>query len=408
MLTLYKIAIIVLAAAVFSGCNFDRFARPTQQEMEITKALNRGTSKQGPKVTVPLRFALGTTMLSVRLNGSKKRYTFMLDTGAYCAVTSQVAHALNLPPVTSMPMVDVTGKKRTTQLVHLKSISAGKARVDDLSAFVISSSNPMLQFLKAGSFDGILGSNFLKHFRITLNYPRKTISLEKSHAFPTGTTPIAFSAPIQLGGAPMFECSIEGIKLSGTIDTGAHGITIPSSIMPSLKRDRNLRYNVTKGGASGGMYGISKRDYIVRLAHLQIGSIMLKNVTARTSNTPAVLLGKRFFDNYLTIIDYPRRQLLFQPLGDHYKDEDTSSYGIALYKQNNIVRIIGIWQHSQAAQSPLRVGDEVVRIDGRLASDYSMYALRKLFRERTTPIKLTYKDRQGHLHQVTLHKAPLV
>jgi predicted aspartyl protease len=408
MLTFHKITAIVLTAWLLLGCNIDRLGDPSPQDTLIEKALNQGTIKKTSKATVPLRFSIDTTLVKVRLNGSKKTYTFMLDTGAYCAVTSRVARALNLPKISSIPMVDTTGKKHTTQLVHVKSISVGKTRVDDLSAFVISSSNPMLQFFTPGSFDGILGSNFLKHFRVTLNYPRKTMSLEKSHAFQAGATPIAFSTPSHLGAAPTFDCSIEGIKLIGMIDTGAHGITMPSSIMSRLKHDKKHHYNVTKGSSSGGMYGISEQDYIVRLARFEIGSIVLKNVTASTSNSPAVLLGKRFLSNHLTIIDYPRKQLLLRPFGDHYRDDDTSSYGIALHKQNGIVRVIGIWQHSQAGQSPLRVGDEIVRIDGRLATQYSMYTMRKLFRGRTSPLKLEYKDQQGTLHQITLRKAPLI
>lgn len=120
--------------------------------------------------------ALPIVVVEVELEGAKvtERVRMALDTGAtYTMIPWEVARALGLNPEVSMKRVDIitaSGSERVP-LVNLKSLALFDQKVEDLEVAV--------HDLPSRSYvDGLLGLNFLRNFRISMDFGRGVLEIE--------------------------------------------------------------------------------------------------------------------------------------------------------------------------------------------------------------------------------------
>jgi predicted aspartyl protease len=116
-------------------------------------------------------------LIPVFINGQGP-FELVLDTGATMTCLDQVlAERLRLPPRFAQPSVGlgVAGSGQVP-IVRLDSLRTGAVSATGVSACVLD-----LAHLKAlgPKVDGLLGLNFLRSYRVTLDFPRNVARLEK-------------------------------------------------------------------------------------------------------------------------------------------------------------------------------------------------------------------------------------
>jgi predicted aspartyl protease len=131
------------------------------------------------KAEVPMRLAsLAKPLLLVqaRANGHGP-FQFAIDTGtSTTAIAPEVAQQLGLegspvgPLTTGGAQVNVTAGT-------LESFQIGRARIDDL-VVVVADFFAMLSQAVGAKLDGIVGYNFLRNFRVVMDYPNEKFRLE--------------------------------------------------------------------------------------------------------------------------------------------------------------------------------------------------------------------------------------
>jgi predicted aspartyl protease len=125
----------------------------------------RWANAEDPLVVVPV-FA-----------NDKGPYDFALDTGASSTVISlELASEFGLA-TERISQLTAGGGNGTVSRVQLNSLTVGPARRENLAA---AASNFLTQLnAELGSnLQGIVGYDFLRHYRVTLDYPRGMLSLE--------------------------------------------------------------------------------------------------------------------------------------------------------------------------------------------------------------------------------------
>ena len=105
--------------------------------------------------------------------------TFVLDTGASSTVLSpELAAALRIETVAAEPMTGAGGTLQAT-LGRVGSLTVGSATLQDVSVMVADFLDELGNVVDA-RLDGVLGYNFLRHFRVTLDYPNGVLWLMRT------------------------------------------------------------------------------------------------------------------------------------------------------------------------------------------------------------------------------------
>lgn len=161
-----RVASLLLLASIFGGSRF------------MQETMN-GKDRQN---TVPteISFRLGgpskpVVLVPASING-KGPYLFALDTGAgQTVLSSELANELGLKQGEKKEAVGAGGKV-SVSMSMVDSIAIGAAKVDNLSVVITDLS--LLRMATGEKLDGILGYNYLKNFRVTIDYPKKLLRLE--------------------------------------------------------------------------------------------------------------------------------------------------------------------------------------------------------------------------------------
>jgi predicted aspartyl protease len=135
----------------------------------------------GPVKPVPFKLAKPDKpllLLETTVNG-KGPFRFVLDTGAGGTIVSpELAKKLNIKPDNPEKPEQATGAGGTLK-VHagtLKSFKVGEKELRDLKVGIMDLSG--ISKAIETDIDGIIGYNFLKGFRVTIDYPKQTVTFE--------------------------------------------------------------------------------------------------------------------------------------------------------------------------------------------------------------------------------------
>jgi hypothetical protein len=114
-------------------------------------------------------------VVPVHINGEGP-YSFVLDTGAtFTCVTETLSTELDLPePRGQVGIGAGIGGGGRLRIIHIDSLRVGAVRADDLRACAIDLSAVQALGIEA---DGLLGLNFLREFRVTLDFQRGVLGL---------------------------------------------------------------------------------------------------------------------------------------------------------------------------------------------------------------------------------------
>lgn len=132
-------------------------------------------------VEVPLRStSSGFLSGEVTLDGFDKSLNFIVDTAASITVISeklsQEEHLIDLLQPSKMRVYGAAGVTEDVKLLQLPRLSFGLTKLEKLNAAVLDMEpvNETAGFTQSG----ILGGNFLRHFRIYFDFARGTMRLE--------------------------------------------------------------------------------------------------------------------------------------------------------------------------------------------------------------------------------------
>lgn len=108
----------------------------------------------------------------------KGPYAFILDTGASITnISAELAGFLKLV-LTPGPEITAGGGKLKTSVAELTEVKIGNDKENNLTVLVVSYLD-MLSKATGKKIDGVLGYNFMKHYKITIDYPASNLYLEK-------------------------------------------------------------------------------------------------------------------------------------------------------------------------------------------------------------------------------------
>jgi len=353
------------------------------------------------KGTVPFELKEHCIIIKAKVNGSPRTYDFLLDTGALTFIDKEVAGELDL--------------KTRGNMAKMDTLEMGDVSIPNIFAFT--TFNPEA-FRKHGiTFHGIIGSNLLERFKVTLDYRNQRMIISPDEETTGGSAPgyrCKFTNhPVNY--APLVDCTINGnVSVKAMVDTGQpYSIVFPLEYLDKLNARNNQHLVKSKGIMVKWPNTKTTDSSIWRLDQFEMENLKTNNLMCCFAELPRLLslplLGRDYLAQFLITIDYPNDEILFVPYGEAQFVENLFSFGINLGRgENNTIVVEGLWAGGPADRAGIRVGDEIVECNSMPVSSGDIFRLRQLINnEDMKDIKLVIKDKEGQ-HEVSLHKEMLL
>ena len=338
--------------------------------------------------------------VEAEINGSIQ--TMVLDTGGLTMLDKSIADSLK------MELISTT--QNNVQLAETDAILLQDVTVKGLKMGVIDFRN-MFKF----QHSGMIGSDFLRFFQSEYNYQEQTITFRNSQRLKKHTNnDYLMDIEIIFPYFPTVDVHINGDKiLPGLIDTGLHyAFVLPISWMENLSEEEKKGLIEADGFFAKWPTPAPPKSYLCKLDEIRFGDIVLKDISVIFAELPSflqqevVLIGKYFLENYITILDYPKRKVMFTEV---YNNNYTLSYsaGIMISKKNDKFYITGIWKNSPAAEFGITPDTELQAINGKSHADISQKEIMEMLMNKKVAKFYLRILRDGKEDEILLRKRDL-
>lgn len=255
-------------------------------------------------------------LLPVHVNG-KGPFEFILDTGAAQSVlTPELARELGIASIGSREGMGAGGKV-TIHLGNVESLAIGSAHRAALQVG-ITDELERIGVVLGIKIGGTTGYDFLKHFRMTIDYTSQRLRLEQDNP----SQPPGVAVEFQM--APHKPLVIIPVHVNGygpfqfVLDTGASA----SAIAPELAVRLGIPAATSQsaGLGAGGAVKLS----VAKLESLRVGTAPSQSLTVIVPEMLAPLgeavgtrldgiVGYDYLRNFRVTVDYPQGQLVLGP-----------------------------------------------------------------------------------------------
>lgn len=241
---------------------------------------------------------------------------FILDTGAGTSLLStELAKQLEIKVIGSKEGQSAGGRV-SVSLAKVDSLAVGETKLANVDVGIVDLSH--IAKTVGAKIDGDLGYNFLKHFRITINYDNREMRLDDPKRVESFARGAKTEVPIRLAN-PAKPLILVDVHANGrgpyqfAIDTG----TSTSAITPELAKQLSISTSPAGAGTTGG----APVDFQAgSLQSFQLGGAKIDNMTVVVADFFTMLnaavgakldgiVGYNFLRHYKVGIDYPGETL---------------------------------------------------------------------------------------------------
>jgi predicted aspartyl protease len=249
-------------------------------------------------------------LLPVKVN-NRGPFEFIFDTGAGTSLLStELAQQLNIKIIGSKEGQSAGGKVAVS-LAKVDSLVVGETKLDDVDVGIVDLSH--IGRTVGAKIDGDLGYNFLKHFRVTIDYRDSELRLDDPKRVESFARNAITEIAIRLAN-PAKPLILVDVYANGrgpfqfVIDTG----TSTSAITPELAKQLGVQTSPVGAGTTGG----APVDFSAgSLQSFQLGGAKIDNMAVVVADFFTMLnaaigakldgiVGYNFLRNYKVVIDY--------------------------------------------------------------------------------------------------------
>src|SRR5437870_2974107 len=214
-------------------------------------------------------------------------FDFILDTGAGTSLlASDVAKQLELKTISSKEGQSAGGKV-SVSLAKVDSLAAGEAKLGDVDVGIVDLSH--IGKTIGVTIDGDLGYNFLKHFRITIDYGARELRFDEPKSVEHFGTSARTELPMRLAN-PAKPLILVEVHANGcgpfqfAIDTGTSTTVITPELAKELAVASSPMGAATTGGAHVAVTAGMLQSFIVGGAKVDNMTVVVADFFAMLSS----------------------------------------------------------------------------------------------------------------------------
>lgn len=315
---------------------------------------------------VPFENTYGMPLFTVQIGDDPTPRRFFFDTGGYTVLSKALIDATRgTRPVSRIAVKDgssITGQIRIHRLDQLR---VGALAFSDVGFAEIS-------FTEAVPFtcmaiDGTLGPNIMKEGIWYFDNDRSRLVMTDDLERIPGIGG-AIRVPIKTNNIfkPRIPFLIDGAEAELTFDTGANGYN--ALMAPFGKRVLAGVPTLEKQGqrVRTGHAELAEPEYLARIPRVDVSGLVLEEeVFSTRASGSSHILSVRIFERYNVAFDLARDAVYFLPRSQPEPPPNWNSFGFGLDWQDGQVVVGYLYSGSPADRAGVRVGDPILRIDGR-------------------------------------------
>jgi hypothetical protein len=349
--------------------------------------------------SVPFELINNHIYVQVKLNG-KGPFRLLCDTGGANIVTPELAAELGLKAQGALQGRGVGEQSEDVGLASVDSLQLGDATVDKQLFAVF----PMGPFGKVEgiSFGGLVGYEIFKRFVVKVDYESSQLTLTLPDAFQyqgKGSV-VAFRFNEHI---PQVDGEIDGVPGRFDLDTGSRASL--DLLGPFVEKNGLVaKYAPKLEGVTGWGVGGAARAAISRAKVLKLGGVAVESPVveltlqkkgAFTDPYVAGNVGAGVLKRFNVTFDYSRQQVIFEPNANFAKPDVFDRAGLWMNEADGTFEVKDVFAGSPAAEAGVKVGDQIVAVDGRPAAAVTLPALRLRFKSEAPGTKVRLKLRSG-------------
>ena len=266
-------------------------------------------NKKETRNEVDFEFVSGVLIIKGTVN-NKIEGMFQLDTGADISIiTKEYFDKLDLSSKEKITATIAGGRVMEVPTVEISSIALGDNRTSISSVAVIDMSKQKVSDNTAG----ILGSDYLRNFIITISYRDKKLIFEDENSLSSLLNsgikiPIKFSD--SSSNVPYLNVTInDSVSNSYLFDTGVPltHLTYTDFQAIGLSKDMKKVKRITNH-----ILGSTFQEYVTNISSFALhDSLRIENIEIASYEGCPGLIGNNFISNYIVTLNYKEKYILF-------------------------------------------------------------------------------------------------
>jgi len=269
--------------------------------------------------------------------------------------------------------------------------------------------------------DGVIGWQILSHYAVRINYDTMLIEIYDNKKFEYDLG--ASSYPIEVQGTVIFTNVTVAFESGSTftgkviVDTGS-GNTFSFNTPFTEENDLLAEMDTYYEREIQSLSTESSHVYTTMLAGLSIGEFELSTLPvdiaiaesgALSWSGPMGILGNGVLKHFNVFIDLQQEIMSLEPNRLYYDQFEVNCSGLELVTDDAFQKVIidYVYAGSPTHRAGLKVGDEIVQINGANVSNFQLPQSRSMLNQDGEEIEILI-DREGELYSCTLKLQALI
>jgi predicted aspartyl protease len=348
----------------------------------LSAALVASVASGDTPVVVPFQLSAGHPTIELKING-KGPYRLSFDTGsgAGLILNQDLADELGLKSTGTRRIGDPNSPDALrAQVVRVDRVELPGLTLRDVSA--ISWARESMG--TTGVPRGVVGLDLFGARLVTLDAGKKAVILESGELpEPDGRTVLVASFE---DGIPSLPIDVAGTAFRAHLDSGSTGfLGLPLDAANDLPLEAPP-VEVGRARTASGDYPVSE----ARLkGSVHVGGIVLENPKLRFVNLPSANIGFDLLRSLVVTVDRKNARVRLVATGKPIEPSERPRLGIMTPgPKEGRLPVEKVVPGSPAEKAGVRAGDQIVRLNGRVAAEMSPFDLSQAFQARPLAITL--------------------
>jgi len=380
--------------------------------------LDESTRNEGLLASIPFQLYGNVIVTEISVDESVP-LNFIFDTGAGGTV-------INTSTAASLGIVgdETVSREGATGMAEIVQSTDHIVYVEDVSFQDVTLGIAELGHIEkriGTPLDGVIGWLILSQYAVRIDYDTMLIEIYDNNKFEYDFGDSGYTLEVQ--GTTIFTNVTTAFKSGNTftgkvlVDTGAGNtfyFNTPFIEENNLLAEMDTYYERETQSISTE----SAHVYTTMLANLSISdyefstlpvNMAIAEAGASSWSGPMGILGNGVLKRFNVFIDLQQKRMSLEPNRLYYDQFEVNCSGVELATDDAFQRVIidHIYAGSPAHKAGLKVGDEIVQINGANVSDFQLPQIRSMLSQDGEEIEILI-DREGELHNYLLILQPLI